>query len=125
MGIEVFDRQTQDLTIEDARKQQLEIELAAKVANALHTQYPGHLWMVSVHGGVTQVKNLALEGLWGFILHNHKLVNEDIVKRARLAGGELLERFRISRGREGASQAQAFLHERLKAPVLKLPDWAR
>lgn len=126
MPVEVADANALHLmTPEEAALQAKEIELAKQVAELLDRTYPGHLWAVAAHGGVVNVKNLALEGLWGFILHSHALVNGDMPKAVMRAGGELLERFRISRGRAGVNQAGAFLQERMRQPVLKLPSWAR
>ncbi len=99
------------------------MELSGKIANALNTFYPGHLWLATCTGGVLYVQNIALDGQWGFVLHINKL--ENIEKAAMRSGGELLERFRIHRGAKGAEQAHAFLVDRMKQPVLKLPEWVK
>lgn len=110
-------------TAEDSALMLAEYELAKDVATQLDKIYPNHLWMVTVQGGVTYVRNMALEGKWGFILHNNKL--DDVRKAAVLAGGELLERFKISRSKPGADQARDFLQERMQQSVLKLPEWVK
>lgn len=127
MQAERFDAPLPDrlITPEEAALEAREYELAGKVAGALDAKYPGHMWLVTVASGVTYVRNLALEGMWGFVLHNHKVVNEGIDRAAMKAGGELLERFRISRGRGGSNQAKDFLLERMQNQALKLPEWAR
>jgi hypothetical protein len=90
---------------DDVSLAQRELRLAREVAGSLLAEYPNHLWAVQVHGGAVIVKNLALHGRWGFVLHCHKIVDGDIRRAAMRAGGELLERWRVSRGAGGASQA--------------------
>ena len=71
--------------------------LAKRVHDVLDKKYPGHLWATNVNQGVIFVKNLALSGNYGFILKQEDLDNgyRAIIK----AGGEILERFNVSRGR--------------------------
>lgn len=70
-------------------------------ADMLHKHYPGYLWGVNVdpQGGIMTVMNLTLSGEWGFII---KLAKLDPEYRAVMrGGGEILERFRLSRSRRG------------------------
>jgi len=81
--------------------------LAKEMADTLNTHYPGHLWAINVDGknGVANVHDLMLNGQWGYRL---KLVNiysasefkRDVIR----AGGEILERFKMRRGRFDESQ---------------------
>ncbi len=76
--------------------------MAKEMADALHTAYPGHLWAVTCDGksGMADVRNLFLSGQWGFRLHLKAIYSGSEFKREVLrAGGELLERYRLSRGR--------------------------
>ena len=81
--------------------------MAMEMANTLHTHYPGHLWAVTCEGekGIATVRNLGLSGQWGFVL---KLVDlstaSDWKKKVVRAGGELLERYRLRRGRLDADE---------------------
>jgi hypothetical protein len=81
--------------------------MAKEIADTLNTHYPGHLWAVSVDGsnGVANIHDLMLNGQWGYVL---KLVNifsaSDFKKDVIRAGGEILERFRMSRGAFNESQ---------------------
>ena len=70
---------------------------AKNIAEHLTKHYPGHLWAIQVYQGLVIIKNLALSGDWGFVLHQNKMDNDgvDIVR----AAGELLERYNLSRGR--------------------------
>lgn len=76
--------------------------MAKEMAEALHQAYPGHLWAVTCSGttGMADVRNLMLSGNWGFRLklkeiYSGSAFKKDVIK----AGGELLERYRVSRGR--------------------------
>lgn len=71
--------------------------LAKNVADTLNKHYPGHLWAVRIENSVVHVFNLALSGRWGFVLHKAKIDPE--MKVVMRAGGEILERYRVSRGR--------------------------
>lgn len=80
-----------------------DMQMAQTVAEALFKHYPGsHLWAVMIPPGqgVIQVKNLALAGDWGFnILMNQFATVSELEKIAMRYGGELLERFKVARGR--------------------------
>lgn len=79
----------------------LDLELARIVSEELVKHYPGHLWAVNVQSqhGVITVKNLNLSGNRGFLLHYRNMKSFDDVKRnAMQSGGEILERFQLSRG---------------------------
>ncbi|MGW8182003.1 MAG: hypothetical protein ACWGQW_25015 [bacterium] len=91
----------QDLT-DDPNIIPLDFDMSKKIAELLHKNYPGHLWAVTVQSdqGIATVRNLYLSGNWGFLLKlrdivSHKELNLHVV----LAGGELLERYRLKRGK--------------------------
>lgn len=71
--------------------------MAKNIADALHKHYPGHLWAVRIEETVVHVFNLALSGRWGFLLHKNRIDPE--MKTVMRAGGEILERYRLRRGR--------------------------
>lgn len=71
--------------------------MAKNIADALHKHYPGHLWAVRIEDTVVHVFNLALSGRWGVLLHKTKIDPE--MKTVMRAGGEILERYRLRRGR--------------------------
>jgi hypothetical protein len=67
----------------------------------LHRHYPGHFWYVDVNirQGMINVKNFFLSGNMGFRLHLKGVFSASQVERdVMLAGGELLERYRMARG---------------------------
>jgi len=71
--------------------------LAKNIGEHLTKKYPGHLWKVVVNQGVVFIHNLMLSGNWGFTIKQEHIDNDYIA--ITKAGGELLERYRISRGR--------------------------
>lgn len=76
----------------------LQRTLALRVLLALDTAYPWYSphWSVGVNeSGFLIVRNLALSGTWGFVLPMWS-IDEDMRAVVR-AGGELLERYRMSR----------------------------
>lgn len=88
--------------VTDAPEQNMHDLLTARtMAETLHAAYPGHFWAVNCDGktGMADVRNLALSGNWGFRLklggiYSASQFKHDVIK----AGGEILERFRLSRG---------------------------
>lgn len=80
----------------------LDYNMARDMAEALHEAYPGHLWAVTCEGekGIATVRNMILAGNWGFVLKLGDISTaSDWKKKVVMAGGELLERFKLSRGR--------------------------
>ena len=81
-------------------------ELCRKVSEILNRHYPDHLWMVGAdhHAGLIYVE-LPYDTLihvynLGFKLHINKLGNaKSMQKKVMKAGGELLERYKLKRGR--------------------------
>lgn len=63
----------------------------------LGRKYPNHPWAVRIDGGILEVKNAGAHGTMGFALPIKSMVG-DYSKKVLMAGGELLERFRIRRG---------------------------
>jgi hypothetical protein len=80
--------------------QQANFEISRTVAECLNAHYPGHAWacVANIETGLVSVYNMALSGEWGFILHCDRLLNDPSMKLVVMAGGELLERYNLSRG---------------------------
>lgn len=83
--------------------------LAKNLIARLEQHYPAFTgaWRVFVNeqGGVIQVTNMMLSGKMGFLMHISKI---DLEGRAVVrAGGELLERYRVSRDK--AYKIQTFI----------------
>lgn len=82
--------------------------LAADAGDALHVAYPGHWWAVSAseRDGMLDVR-LAMAMNWGFrikIAAGAEYSASDLKRRVLMAGGEILERFKLSRGRARADE---------------------
>lgn len=90
--------ETFSLELDDSIQNSLnELLLSKKVGEHLNRHYPGHLWAVHVRDGLIIVQNLLLSGKWGFVLKEENL--DPDLKMVMRAGGELLERYNVSRGR--------------------------
>ena len=79
-----------------------DLAMSKEIAEALNAQYPGHLWAVRVQGeyGVASIHNLMLSGEWGYrLLLDKNYSVSDLRSRAIKAGGEILERFNVKRGK--------------------------
>ena len=85
-----------------------DLVMAKEMADTLNRHYPGHLWAVNVDGagtGFADVRNIGLSGNWGFrVMLKHTYSASEFQKRIVMAGGEILERFRLSRGRLNEEQ---------------------
>lgn len=80
----------------------LDFAMSKTVAEALHLKYPGHLWAVRVRGdqGIATIHNLMLSAEYGYLLKLDKNFSvSDLERRAIMGAGEILERFKVMRGR--------------------------
>lgn len=88
------------ITLDDAGRQVMEIALAKRAADYLVQKYPGYAWIVTVNAGVLDIRNVSLSGRWGYrIKHVDSFSATDLDKQLMRAGGEILERYRITRAR--------------------------
>ena len=67
------------------------------VLTVLNRHYPNHPWAVRIDGGVLEVRNQGASSTQGFAIPVQNLT-ADYSKKIMLAGGEVLERFKIRRG---------------------------
>lgn len=87
-----------------------DLVMAKEMADALHTAYPDHMWAVTCDGaiGFADVRNMALSGNWGFRIRLDGVYSASQFKhRVLMAGGELLERYRLRRGRFNEAEYSA------------------
>jgi hypothetical protein len=68
------------------------------IGKALGRAYPQHPWMVAMSddGSVAQIVCPAISSEFGMVIHVNQ-INEELERKAVRMGGELLERFRVSR----------------------------
>lgn len=79
----------------------LDMALSKQIAEALHKHYPNQLWGVNVEArtGLITIRNLYLAGNWGYVLKMGAIYSASALEKDAIrAGGEILERFRMSRG---------------------------
>jgi len=75
---------------------------ARTVAEKLNEIYPGYMWAVHCQreSGVLDIRNLNLPSRYAFTLHVNKIATaSELVRKAARGAGEILERFRLARGR--------------------------
>ena len=84
----------------------LDFELAMRCGEELHKHYPGYAWGVNVSSetGMVQVRNLTLSGEWGFNIKLITINSDPSLKLLVNAGGEILERYKVRRGRASEDQ---------------------
>lgn len=78
-----------------------DFDMAKRVGDMLNKHYPGYMWAVNVsrETGMITVQNFTLSGEWGFYLHYTKVLEDPDLKIVMRAGGEILERYKLSRGK--------------------------
>ncbi|MBF0212367.1 MAG: hypothetical protein HQM00_02245 [Magnetococcales bacterium] len=81
-----------------------EQEVARRCLQVLHLHYPGYDWEVNCHGGVVEVFNLTLHPNFGFRRKMSELSNDPSLRLIMRAGGELMERFHVTRTRLAMGQ---------------------
>lgn len=81
--------------------------MAKNMAEALHRVYPNQLWAVTCEGkkGIATIRNMYLSGNYGFVLRLPTIYSgSDFERRVIMAGGEILERYRLKRGKFDQAQ---------------------
>lgn len=77
------------------------VALHNNIIKALRKAYPAFkdYWTIRIdtRGGIVQIRNLALSGEMGFVMHINKIDPE--MKRVREMAGEFFERYNVARGR--------------------------
>lgn len=83
---------------------------AKQVGDLLNRHYPDHLWAINCQWaqGVLTIQNLRLPARYGYVV---RLVDSysasDLEARAKRGAGEILERYRLDRGRIDIDQWSA------------------
>jgi len=105
-----IDNTVTGIEAEDSHKAELDdMILARNIGEDLHNHYPGHLWAVFVdsEGGVVNVFNrrISLTHGWRFMLKDLTPYDTGVSIMVRNAGGEMLERAAMARGRSNGQFA--------------------
>ena len=76
--------------------------LVANCANKLNEHYPYHYWHVSMVNdmSVINIKCLNITGEFGYTLHTQIVESDPDLRCVMRAGGEILERAKVNRGRD-------------------------
>lgn len=103
------DVQTVEVTSYDAESVEMEHK-AKQVATYLTRAYPDHPWMVGWAPGMTLVvKHMAGQAKYGYTIDAAKSFSASHLARAAvMAGGELLERMGMPRGRWNGEFGQEY-----------------
>ncbi len=77
------------------------VAVAKDGMNQLALHYPGHLWAIQINerGRMFNIFNHALHDQWGYTIRASEVVHQETRRAFIKAGGEILERFGLSRGR--------------------------
>ena len=75
--------------------------LAKKIGERLELDYPGHYFLTEVmrDQGVAVIRHPLLPAKMGVVIHMKTLASDPALRSVMRAGGEVLERFNIDRGR--------------------------
>lgn len=96
-----------------------DITLCKQINDILQKHYPGHPWMVgcnhkagTIHIELPYLDRLRTRFPYGYMLHINKMVRPSVVRKKTIhAGGELLERYNLARGKATEnSELDAAMH---------------
>ncbi len=85
----------------EAEQDAADMAIAKRAAEILDKHYPDHLWKVSIshETGMCNIHNMNLDGEFGYSIYLAVLLSARGEKTLVRGGGELLERFNVSRGK--------------------------
>lgn len=85
----------------EADVQNLDVLLGRQVLEKLHKHYPRWTWVIDIppNQNVVLIRNLDCDpyGKMAYLLHKDKLAADPTLFKVMIAGGELLERYRMQR----------------------------
>jgi len=75
--------------------------IAKDIGEILEKHYPGWQWLINPDqdAGVIYIYSLMLSGEWGYIIQIAEIQDDPARKQALIAGGEILDRYNIRRGK--------------------------
>jgi len=103
-----------------------ESHLEAEVGRALIKAYPARNWLVDsdVPNRVLTVHCTDISARWGMVVHLTRS-NRETVRRSVRAGGEILERYRLSRQRQASNDDALSLPHQINGEVRHAPRGER
>jgi hypothetical protein len=77
------------------------VVLVKRIGDLLESNFPGWLWTISPdeRGGVITIRSMRLDSRYGYLLHTKKIQDDPQLRAVLRAGGEILERAGMPRGR--------------------------
>ena len=106
-------------TAADYRNARWQVDIESRLGHALANLYPNRDWYIDANPaqGVVTVKCASISMDYGMVVHlTHDMF--EVERRAKLAAGELLERFRLSRSRQTNGVDNDELKRNIKGEVL-------
>jgi len=81
--------------------------LVRRCAEVLQKHYPKYMWhvQISMDNSVVGVRCISIDTQYGYVLHTLQVQSDPDLKCVVNAGGEILERAFVTRGRANADQA--------------------
>ena len=107
---------------DEARVEAFNFELAKVVCDYLMEAYPGYLWRVNadIPGGIVNILNGDVSYEFGCTLMAADLIHQGEAKKlVKKAGGEILERAKLHRGRM-KEQEVADAHRDVRGNIINL-----
>ncbi|MDP1931914.1 MAG: hypothetical protein Q8L60_10695 [Gammaproteobacteria bacterium] len=106
-GLITFDNTAQAA---DAMKADL---LCKSIGATLRKHYPNRSWYVdvSISGGVAKILCPQISMRHGYSVHIHNKTNDQIEKAVVMAGGQILEMFKLSRERTALGGEESLLRD--------------
>jgi hypothetical protein len=99
------------ITLDNPQHYLAEVNMAKGIAEALYKKYPGYVWMVNADNGnnIATIQLGGVTGQHGFYVHLDKLTAgmEQIMR----AGGEVLERYKLTRGRRNDTEIGSLVRD--------------
>lgn len=88
--------------------------LAKQTFEILHKKFPGYTWLVGVDldGGILDIRVKDFPNRWGFTEHISRWTEQRILR----AGGEVLERWHLSRSRVRRHEVQTLRDNPFRRP---------
>jgi len=85
---------------DDPTQEAADLATSKQIAERLNASFPGYLWAVHCQWkqGIATIRNLSVSAKYGYVLHLLKVWSaSELDRQAVAAGGEILERYRLSR----------------------------
>lgn len=102
--------------VDDGITHPLDEQICAIVGQVLTQHYPGHMWRVDAdhRAGMVDVRNLSLDGKHGIRMKmDGPVTASELMREAMLVGGEILERYGVTRGIMNPDEIEALPQDRL------------